>query len=201
MHMSIQTQHDDVRIVDSFDDGGKMCRRAHEVGAVVGLALAAVLVAMGGSAAVWLAPVIVIAAIAAGHDHRSGHLPDAFVVTATVSGLVGAIAVQGVQGIAPALTGVLALSLPLLAFHLISPCSMAFGDVKFATALGGLLGLAGTDLADRVVLAMTALTVAAGLAVLGAVTVGSRWIPFGPALYLGTCATLVATVFTRSTLS
>ena len=190
---------DDVRIVDSFDDGGKVLRRAPMVGAVVGLLCAVVLVVLGGTNGWWSAPAVAAGGTAAGHDIRSGRLPDHRVAGTAVLGMTAAVVLAGGPGgVLSFLTGALALAAPLLVFHLASPCSMAFGDVKFAAAFGGLLGIVGTDSADRLFLAMTALTVAAGVAVLGALAVRSREVPFGPSLFLGTCVTLVFAVATRS---
>ena len=196
--MATQTTPDDVRIVDSFDDGGKSFRRAPMFGALAGLVVAPLLSVLGGAMTLWLAPALVTAGAAAGHDLRSGRLPDRLVALTTLLVLAAAAAIDGVGGAAGSLTGALALGAPLLAFHLVSPCSMAFGDVKFAAAIGGLLGIVGTDTSDRLFLAMTALTVASGAAVLGAIAVRNREVPFGPSLLLGTSATLVIAVVTRS---
>lgn len=199
--MSTTTSRDDVRIVDSFGDGGKLIRRALMLGAVAGLAAAGLLTALGGTTALWFAPALVAAGAAAGDDLRRGRLPDRLVALIAVLGLTAAVIIDGAGGAIAFLTGALALGAPLLAFHLASPCSMAFGDVKYAAAIGGLLGIVGIDVGDRLFLAMTALTVASAAAVLGAIAVRSRQVPFGPSLFLGTCVSLVFAVATRSPLA
>ena len=196
--MATETTPDDVRIVDSFDDGGKSFRRAPMFGALAGLGVAGLLSVLGGALTLWLAPALVAAGAGAGQDLRTGRLPDRLVALTALFGLVAALAIDGVGGVTGVLAGAFALGAPLLVFHLASPCSMAFGDVKFAAAIGGLLGIVGTDAGDRLFLAMTALTVASGVAVLGAVAVRSRRVPFGPSLFLGTGVTLVFAVVTRS---
>ncbi len=202
--MSTTTTHDDVRIVDSFDDGGKPIRRAPMLGAFAGLVAVGLVAVLGGTTALWFAPPLVTAGAAAGDDLRSGRLPDRLVGLTALLGVIAAVAVDvvdGVGGVTAWLIGSLAVGVPLLAFHLASPCSMAFGDVKYAAAIGGLLGVVGTDAGDRVFLAMTALTAASAGAVLGALAVRSRQVPFGPWLFVGTCVTLVLAVVTRSPLA
>lgn len=196
--MFTTTTHDDGRIVDSFDDGGKFIRRAPILGAFVGSIVACALATIGGPTLLWLAPAVIVAGTAAGHDLRSGRLPDRLVVTGALLGFVATVAIDGLHGATAFFVGTLALAAPLLVVHLASPCSMAFGDVKYAAALGGLLGIVGDDLGDRLFLAMTALTVASGFAVVGAIAVRSREIPFGPWLFIGTSTALVFTVATGS---
>ena len=196
--MSTQTTHDDVRIVDSFDDGGKLVRRAPMLGALTGLAVTAALVAIAGRTAWWLAPALLVAASAAGHDLRSGRLPDRLVGATGLLGLAAAVATLGAEGPAASVIGALALGAPLLVVHLASPCSMPFGDVKFALAIGGPLGIVGTDTIDRLFLAMIALTLGCGVAVLGAVALGRRHPAFGPWLFLGVSTALVFAAATRN---
>ena len=191
--MSVVTTRDDVRIADSFGDGGSWSRRAPALGAGGGVLVVCALAVLAGATAWWFAPALLVAATAVGHDLGSGRLPDRLVAVAALFGFVAAFAVgdpDGAGGIAAYLTGALALSLPLFALHLASPRSMAFGDVKFAAALGGLVGVAAPDPSSRLFLAMTALVVASGAGVLVAVVVRRTQLPFGPLLFLGTCATL-----------
>lgn len=187
----------DVSADDAADGDGVSAARASIVGAAIGAlvgALAALAVFTAGTGSVVPAAALVVAGAVAGFDARSNRLPDLGVATMAIFGL----AAGGSTELTAWGTGALVAAVPLLVIHLVSPCALGFGDVKFAASLGGLLGIVGADLSDRVRLVMVALTIASGAAVVGAIAVRRRQLPFGPWLFVGVTATLVATALTES---
>jgi len=162
------------------------------------LTLAGLVTAVGGAAG-WIgavAPARVAAlacglgllALAAGVDAAEHRLPNGLVLAAAVPVVI--VVVVGAATRQPAtvavLLGATLCGAPMLLAHLIAPAGLGFGDVKAATALGGLLGLVSP------VVAVGALLVAlAASGVFGAAT-GRRAVPLGPGLVVGATVALVA---------
>jgi leader peptidase (prepilin peptidase)/N-methyltransferase len=148
-----------------------------------------VLVLLGAvvAGAVPFAAAVAVAALvpAAVIDLEQRRLPDAW-VGAAASILMAALAVGWVFGqpsdasvLRGALAGAIAMTLPVLVLHLVSPASMGFGDVKAAVVLGAAIGTVDWRLAP-VALCLAALTGVAGAAITRA-----RTIAFGPCLVFG----------------
>jgi leader peptidase (prepilin peptidase) / N-methyltransferase len=166
---------------------------------VVTLIVAAVVGAVPFPAAAAVALLVPAALV----DIQQRRLPDGW-IAAALGVLVTTLAVGSAVGrpvdIGSTMTGVLggavAMALPVLVLHLVSPESMGFGDVKAAVVLGAAAGTIDWRL-GAIALCVAALTgAAAGL--------GTRrhTIPFGPFLVFGAWFTLLAhqqildTVFT-----
>jgi leader peptidase (prepilin peptidase) / N-methyltransferase len=112
-------------------------------------------------------------------DLRTSTLPDRLVAATAAVPAVAAVLSTPVVGPRPLLTvaaGASAAALPVLALHLASPAGIGFGDVKFAAALGAVLGL--LDWRAGVLM----LPIAAAGACACAVATRRRGVPFGPAL-------------------
>jgi leader peptidase (prepilin peptidase)/N-methyltransferase len=124
-------------------------------------------------------------AVLAGYDIRERRLPNwltlpGAVVILTVAAIVG----RGV----PALIGALALTLPYLIVHLISPRAMGGGDVKLAVGVGALTGAVGPWVWALAALAAPLLT---SVWAVDAVLRGRMSeVPHGPSMCLGTAAAL-----------
>ena len=158
--------------------------RAAAVAAIAGAVVPTVLGHVplaSGLAVATLAP----AALIDVHQHR---LPDPW--TAAAGSVLVSIAtigiVAGALGPLPMLAGAAAMSLPMLALHLISPSAMGFGDVKAGLVLGGALGAVGWQLA------LAGLALAAGSTSVVAISTGRRTIAFGPGLVAGSVVALAA---------
>jgi leader peptidase (prepilin peptidase)/N-methyltransferase len=82
--------------------------------------------------------------------------------------------------------GALAVSLPMLVMHLVSPAGLGFGDVKAGVALGGALGLIDVWTAVLALLGASVIGAAVGL------VLRRRSLPFGPSLVAGAAVALVA---------
>jgi len=165
---------------------------------VVASAIAAVIGTVPVAGAIGIAMLVPAAVI----DVEERRLPDAWVaagaVAVIVTFVVDSVVGQPNDNGAPASValGALAMALPVLALHLVSPASMGFGDVKVAVVLGAAVGTMDARLA------MVALCLAAA----GGTTVGlatrRRTIPFGPFLVVASLLVLlahdpiVATIFT-----
>ncbi len=158
------------------------------VGASLPLVALAVAVAVGavplaGAAAIGL---LVPAAVV---DIQQRRLPDAWVAAATAL-LVAVLSVGAAIGqpldVWQVLAAALAMALPVLVLHLVSPASMGFGDVKASAVLGAAVGTIDWRL-GAVALCIAALTGAtAGL------FIGRRSIAFGPFLVFGAWFALLA---------
>ena len=134
------------------------------------------------SAIVFLVPAAVI-------DLDEHRLPDLWIVTSLIS-LVVSLAITSSVGqdvdIVGVIAGSVAMTLPLLALHLVSPAAMGFGDVKMVTVLGATLGSVDWRLV--------------AVALCGAALIGStagllgrqRTIAFGPHLLIATLVVLIA---------
>lgn len=134
-------------------------------------------------------------------DIEQRRIPDAWVVSGGICVIVTLVvdSVVGQPNEAEVLPGTalgaIAMTLPVLALHLVSPASMGFGDVKAAVVLGAAIGTTDARLA----------AVALCLAAAGGATVGlaarRRTIPFGPflvsasVLVVLTHDTIVGTIF------
>ena len=153
---------------------------------VLHVLLAAVAGGLAPSASVACVAAVVPAALV---DVRSLRIPNRWLGLAGLVLLAG-VAVEVARGdrpdIAGVVTGALAFGGPLLVLHLVSPASMGFGDVKAAAVLGAALGLVHWHLA------LSALTIAAGLSVTLAALTRARTIPLGPGLVSGAAIALAA---------
>jgi leader peptidase (prepilin peptidase)/N-methyltransferase len=125
-------------------------------------------------------------------DHRERRLPDGLVVAALAGAVIttvvtlavgptGELADQRGRGplVADVALGALAVGLPLLLAHLVSPAGMGFGDVKAGAVLGAVVGLVAWELA------LSALVLAAGFGAAVGTLTRARTIPFGVALVAG----------------
>lgn len=145
---------------------------------VVVLAVAAAVGTVPVAGAIGVAMLVPAAMI----DIEERRLPDtwvgagavALIMTLVVDSVVGQPNEPGLLG--GVALGAIAMALPVLALHLVSPASMGFGDVKAAAVLGAALGTVDERLA----------AVALCLAAAGGTVVGlarrQRTIPFGPFL-------------------
>ena len=113
--------------------------------------------------------------VAAVVDVVERRLPNPLVMLAGVPVL--AAAVFGTA--AAAVVGAVAVGLPLVLTHLVSPAGLGFGDVKAGTVLGGALGLLSPVLAPAALL--VGLLGSAGWALAGR----QRSVPLGPGLVGG----------------
>jgi leader peptidase (prepilin peptidase)/N-methyltransferase len=165
-------------------------------GVLIGAALSVVSLVVGvviGHVPVAAAAGVALLVPAAVVDVEQRRLPDVWVVAAFAA-LVGALALEAAAGrsdmtsstLAGVAGGALAMALPVLSLHLISPSSMGFGDVKAAVVLGAAAGTIDWRL-GIVALCCAAL---AG-AVFGLTTV-RRTIAFGPFLVLATIIAVLA---------
>jgi len=122
-------------------------------------------------------------------DIEQRRLPDVWVAASlavlVTAFLVGWAAGQPLDG-AQSIGGAVAMALPVLMLHLVSPVSMGFGDVKAATVLGAAVGTIDWRL-GAVALCLASL----GGAVAGLVT-RRRSIAFGPFLVFGAWFALLA---------
>ena len=156
--------------------------------ALFALAVAAAVGTVPVAGAIGLAMLVPAAVI----DIEERRLPDAWVaagavavvVTVVVDSVVGRPNDAGVP--AGVGLGALAMALPVLALHLVSPASMGFGDVKAAVVLGAAVGTADARLA-----AVALCLAAAGGATFGLAT-RRRTIPFGPFLVVASLLVLLA---------
>lgn len=161
----------------------------------VAVATCVVVVLLGAVVAgtVPFAPAVGVAALvpAAVTDIEQRRLPDAW-VGAAASALMAALAVGWVFGqpsdasmLRGAVAGTIAMTVPVLALHLVSPASMGFGDVKAAAVLGAAIGTVDWRLTP-VALCLAALT-----GVVTAAVTRSRTIAFGPCLVFGAWVVLL----------
>ena len=167
-------------------------RRALVAVATLAVTALAVAVAVGtvpfpGAAAVAL---LIPAAVA---DVEQRRLPDMWMVAA-LGALTVSLAASRAFGaptdtsptVGGLLSGAVAMALPVLALHLVSPASMGFGDVKAAVVLGAAVGTIDWRL-GAVALCVAALSGA----IIGLLT-RRRTIAFGPFLVFGAWFTLLA---------
>jgi leader peptidase (prepilin peptidase)/N-methyltransferase len=166
--------------------------------AVIVLVVAAAVGAVPVAGAIGVAMLVPAAVF----DVEERRLPDAWVGAGAVAVIV-TLVVDSVVGqpndtdlLAGVALGALAMTLPVLALHLVSPASMGFGDVKAAVVLGAAVGTADARLA-----AVALCLAAAGGAAVGLAT-RRRTIPFGPFLVVAALLVLlthdeiVTTIFT-----
>jgi leader peptidase (prepilin peptidase)/N-methyltransferase len=156
--------------------------------AVIASAVAAVVGTVPVAGAIGIAMLVPAAVI----DIEDRRLPDAWVaagavaviLTLVIDSVVGQPHDNGVPaGVA---LGAIAMVVPVLALHLVSPASMGFGDVKAAVVLGAAVGTADARLA-----AVALCLAAAGGAAVGLAT-WRRTIPFGPFLVVASLLVLLA---------
>jgi leader peptidase (prepilin peptidase)/N-methyltransferase len=123
-------------------------------------------------------------------DVQVRRIPDVWVGGGTVVLLLAtgvSWSVGGPSGSLGDLTrGALLMGMPVLVLHLCSPASMGFGDVKLALLLGATVG------AFDWLLAVPALTLAAGSTASVGVAMRARHVPFAPGLVGGTLIALLA---------
>lgn len=155
------------------------------IGAVLAVALS--LEAVAGTEAGWATVVGIgagLAALAHGAvtDLRSFRIPNWSVGAAIIAAAVAGAA----RGALPdLLLGAAIGAAPFLLIHLLDPRSLGFGDVKFAAAAGALVGVLwwpGAVLTCLVALAVSLI----------ARTIHPQPRPFGPCLFAGTVAALIA---------
>jgi leader peptidase (prepilin peptidase)/N-methyltransferase len=135
---------------------------------------------------------LAVAELAAFVDIRTRRLPDVLVLATAAPAVVGAFLTDHVDTV---LLGALVFAAPVLVVHTVSPAAMGFGDVKFAAALGGAVGLL------HPIAALVALCVASGLTAGVGLLRRSGSLPFGPGLVAGSVATVVASAAFPNSLS
>lgn len=170
----------------------RSARRRRLVGGAALTVIALVVAAAVGTVPVAGAIGIAMLVPAAVIDIEDRRLPDAWVATGAVAVIV-TLVVDSVVGqpndtelLSGVALGALAMAVPVLALHLVSPASMAFGDVKAAAVLGAAVGTADARLA-----AVALCLAAAGGAAVGLAT-RRRTIPFGPFLVVASLLVLLA---------
>lgn len=144
--------------------------------------------ALGAAAGIWL--VVAIACFAAAADVRTGRIPNRIVSSAAVATVATMVAMATAESptaaIAGSVLGVVAFAGPLLVVHLVSPCSIGFGDVKLAGVAGAALGLVDARLG------LVALCIASGVTALVGLVRRRQQLPLGPGLVLGSASALLA---------
>lgn len=126
-------------------------------------------------------------------DIERRRLPDVWVV-ASLTALVAALSVEAVvEGstrsgapLAALASGAVAMALPLLALHVVSPDAMGFGDVKAALVLGAAIGTVDWRLGA------VALCLAASTGAIAGVLGRRRTIAFGPYLVFAAWTVVLA---------
>ncbi len=173
--------------------GAFATRRRFETGvaasAAMVLAVAAAVGAVPLAGAVGIALLLPAAVI----DVEQRRLPDTWVIAAIV-GLATTLAVGSAVGAAngsevgpvDVAGGAIAMAVPVLILHLVSPASMGFGDVKAAIVLGAAVGTVDGRLG------VVALCLAAALGATVGLVTRRRTIPFGPFLVAGAWVVLLA---------
>ena len=173
--------------------GAFATRRRFETGvaasAAIVLAVAAAVGAVPVAGAVGIALLLPAAVI----DVEQRRLPDTWVIAAIV-GLATTLAVGSAVGAASGSEagavdvagGAIAMAVPVLILHLVSPASMGFGDVKAAIVLGAAVGTIDWRLGA------IALCLAAALGATVGLVTRRRTIPFGPFLVAGAWVVLLA---------
>ena len=134
--------------------------RALLVGAA-GLGVAAGLLGSGWRVSCLIGPTVAIPAVAIGWwDCRDRRIPNVVVLASCLATLVVAALVELVDhrsvGLG-VLAGATVAGIPMLVVHLFTPGTLGFGDVKYAAAVGGALGVLDWRLAAATVLVGTAL--------------------------------------------
>ena len=130
-----------------------------------------------------LASSMAMATVAAIVDVQTHRLPDVLVVATALPAVVAG-AVSG--ALDDVVLGAVVFVAPVLAVHLVSPAAMGFGDVKFAAALGGAVGLLDP------LCALLALCVASGATAVVGLCRRTGSLPFGPGLVFGAAAAIMA---------
>ena len=173
--------------------GAFATRRRFETGvaasAAIVLAVAAAVGAVPLAGAVGIALLLPAAVI----DVEQRRLPDTWVIAAIV-GLATTLAVGSAvgagngseAGAVDVAGGGIAMAVPVLILHLVSPASMGFGDVKAAIVLGAAVGTIDWRLGA------IALCLAAALGATVGLVTRRRTIPFGPFLVAGAWVVLLA---------
>jgi leader peptidase (prepilin peptidase)/N-methyltransferase len=157
--------------------------------AAIVLAVAATVGAVPLAGAVGIALVLPAAAI----DVEQRRLPDAWLIAAMV-GLATTLAADSAVGAAngggvsllDVTGGAIAMAVPVLILHLVSPASMGFGDVKAAIVLGAAVGTVDWRLSA------VALCLAAAVGATLGLATRRHTIPFGPFLVTGAWVVLLA---------
>ncbi len=156
---------------------------------IVALVVGVVIGTVPAAGAIGVALLIPAAVI----DIEQRRLPDAWVITA-MAGLATTLAVGsavgrangGDVGLVDVAGGAIAMAVPVLVLHLVSPASMGFGDVKAAIVLGAAVGTVDGRLG------VVALCLAAALGATVGLVTRRRTIPFGPFLVAGAWIALLA---------
>ena len=135
----------------------------------------------------------VVGAVVGAVDVRERRIPNVVVLTTLLAaGLMGLAAViGGRQVLGGIVAGGLVAGVPLLIVHLVTPRGMGFGDVKYAAALGALLGVLDWRLAMTAVLFSSLIGGLVGLAH----APWRRSIPFGLFLSVGGVVALATARF------
>jgi leader peptidase (prepilin peptidase)/N-methyltransferase len=165
-----------------------MQRRTVVAGALLSIVALAIAVAIG-SVPLGSAAAVAMLVPAAAIDIEYRRLPDVW-VGASLAVLVTAFVVGWAVGhpldVGQSIGGALAMTLPVLVLHLVSPASMGFGDVKAAAALGAAVGTIDWRLGAVALCIATLSGAVAGLAT------QRRSIAFGPFLVFGAWFALLA---------
>ena len=136
------------------------------------------------SSAMALVGALAVAAVAAVVDARTGRLPNRLVGLVAGAGLLAAImAPLPGPGLLAASAGAAGFAGPLLLTHLAAPRAIGFGDVKFAAALGLVIG----RLDPRS--GVFALCVATGVTAFVGLATRRDTVPLGPGLATGAVVT------------
>jgi leader peptidase (prepilin peptidase)/N-methyltransferase len=137
-------------------------------------------------------------------DITEYRLPDVVVVPALAVGLVLvttiSVAESSSDRIRFAFFGALLAFAVLLIAHLISPQGMGFGDVKFASLLGLMVGWQADSIAEVLLLVLWLFLIGFAIGTVGGLAFmvlrgRNQPFPFGPFLALGT---LITVVFSQS---
>jgi leader peptidase (prepilin peptidase)/N-methyltransferase len=172
----------------SHSGASSMQRRTVVAGALLSIVALAIAVAIG-SVPLGSAAAVAMLVPAAAIDIEYRRLPDVW-VGASLAVLVTAFVVGWAVGhpldVGQSIGGALAMTLPVLVLHLVSPASMGFGDVKAAAALGAAVGTIDWRLGAVALCIATLSGAVAGLAT------QRRSIAFGPFLVFGAWFALLA---------
>ncbi|MEM1333362.1 MAG: prepilin peptidase, partial [Actinomycetota bacterium] len=189
---------------DDFDAADQLCLEhrsksppAEVVDSALGImavGIASVVLTVGLSpmsaiAATCLALSLGMLAGAAAVDRRNLRLPNSLLLTAFAFSVVALDATNA--GWTP-VAGGLAAAAPLLAIHLADPKALGFGDVKFGFCAGLLISTIAWPFA--IVVPLIAFTIASWRRLFGA----RSPYPFGPTLFVATCAALAVAAFAHS---
>lgn len=189
--MSVPTSPPNGRTVSS-GVGGEAVNAA--VGALVGVALVAVITMVSGwgLAGVAATMALVPASMAAAVDVGTRRLPDLLVACCAATGVFVAVVVRGWAGLGMAVLGACCVAAPLVAMHLVAPAWIGFGDAKLAGALGVTVGVVSPDVATVLLIGLVTVAASCAVGIIIGVVARRADIAFGPALVAGTALALMS---------